>query len=48
LPTYGRCRYVAEWVAVKIRWGLAADSAEKRVLSDYAGICSNTISVTRA
>lgn len=48
LPTYGKCRYVAEWVAVKIRWGLSADSAEKRVLSDYAAICSNAVSVTRA
>jgi hypothetical protein len=48
LPTYGQCHYVAEWVAVKIRWGLSADSAEKRVLNDYAATCSNTVSVTRA
>lgn len=48
LPTYDKCRYVAEWVAVKIRWGLSADSAEKSVLDQYASTCSNTITVTTA
>jgi hypothetical protein len=49
LPTYDRCRYVAEWVAVKIRWGLSADSTEKSTLNSYANSCSaRTISVTRA
>lgn len=48
LPTYDKCRYVAEWVAVKIRWGLSADSAEKSVLNSYAASCSNTITVTTA
>lgn len=48
LPTYDKCRYVAEWLAVKIRWGLTADSAEKSVLNSYAGTCSNTITVTTA
>lgn len=48
LPTYDKCRYVAEWVAVKIRWGLTADSAEKSVLNSYASSCSNTITVTTA
>ena len=48
LPTYDKCRYVSEWVAVKIRWGLSADSAEKSVLNSYASSCSNTITVTRA
>ncbi len=48
LPTYDKCRYVAEWVAVKIRWGLSADSAEKGVLNNYAASCSNTITVTTA
>jgi hypothetical protein len=28
----GRCAYVAEWVAVKWRWGLSVDRAEKRFL----------------
>lgn len=48
LPTYDKCRYVAEWVAVKIRWGLSADSAEKSVLNSFAATCSNTITVTTA
>ena len=49
LPTYDRCRYVAEWSAVKLRWGLTADSAEKRVLSSYAASCSSrTVTVARA
>lgn len=48
LPTYDKCRYVAEWIAVKIRWGLSADSAEKSVLNSYAASCSNTITVTTA
>lgn len=48
LPTYDRCRYVAEWVAVKIRWSLTADSAERSVLTAYASSCSaRTIAVTR-
>jgi hypothetical protein len=42
LPTYDKCRYVAEWVAVKIRWGLTADSAEKSVLNSYASSCSTS------
>jgi len=49
LPTYDKCRYVAEWVAVKIRWGLSADAAEKQVLNQYAGSCSTTtVTVTTA
>jgi hypothetical protein len=48
LPTYDKCRYVAEWVAVKIRWGLSADSAEKSVLNSYASSCSTTVTVTTA
>ncbi|MGL4176394.1 MAG: HNH endonuclease family protein [Dermatophilaceae bacterium] len=49
LPTYDRCRYVAEWVAVKIRWGLTADDAERATLQDQAGSCtSTTLAVTRA
>jgi hypothetical protein len=48
LPTYDKCRYVAEWVAVKIRWGLSADSAEKSVLNSCGSSCSNTITVNLA
>ena len=48
LPTYDKCRYVAEWVAVKIRWNLTADAAERSVLNSYAASCGNTVTVTRA
>ncbi|MEJ7795770.1 MAG: HNH endonuclease family protein [Nocardioides sp.] len=41
LPDHGRCRYVREWVAVKHRWRLRVDRAEKRVLRDLAGSCDN-------
>jgi len=41
-----RCRYVGEWAAVKTRWGLSTDSAEKSALTSYAGSCTNvTITV---
>ncbi len=49
LPTYDQCRYLREWVAVKIRWRLTVDSAEKSALSNRAASCTNsTITVTRA
>ena len=49
LPTYDRCRYVAEWTAVKLRWRLTADAAEKRVLTGYAASCPSTVlTVVRA
>ncbi|MBO4205993.1 HNH endonuclease family protein [Micromonospora echinofusca] len=49
MPTYERCRYVAEWAAVKTRWRLTVDSAEKSALTSYANSCSNiTITVTHA
>lgn len=49
LPAYDRCRYVAEWAAVKLRWRLSADAAEKQVLGSYARSCpSRTVTVSRA
>jgi hypothetical protein len=51
LPSYtsARCRYVQEWVAVKKRWGLTVDSAEKSTLTSLANGCTNvTITVTLA
>jgi hypothetical protein len=40
------CRYLGEWAAVKTRWGLTVDSAEKSTLTSRAGSCSNvTITV---
>ena len=49
LPTYDKCRYLGEFVAVKLRWRLTVDSAEKSAMSSLASSCSNvTITVTRA
>jgi hypothetical protein len=51
MPSYSgaTCRYVQEWVAVKKRWALTVDSAEKSALTSYAASCTNvTITVTLA
>ncbi|SBT42062.1 HNH endonuclease family protein [Micromonospora auratinigra] len=51
LPPYAaaRCRYVGEWVAVKIRWRLTVDSAERSALTSWANNCpSATVSVSYA
>ena len=46
-PAINKCRYVKDWVAVKIRWGLTQNSAEKTALQDIAAGCTNsTITVT--
>ncbi|MEU0487530.1 HNH endonuclease family protein [Streptosporangium sp. NPDC006013] len=43
LPPYepARCRYVTEWTAVKWRWALTADTAEKNTLTTLARDCPN-------
>jgi proprotein convertase P-domain-containing protein/uncharacterized protein DUF1524 len=43
------CRYITEWTAVKTRWGLTVDSAEKSSLTSYASACTNsTVTVVTA
>jgi Excalibur calcium-binding domain/Protein of unknown function (DUF1524) len=42
MPRFGQCRYVQEWTAVKIRWSLRVDRAEKRALQRRAARCANT------
>ncbi|GIE34639.1 hypothetical protein Ait01nite_076840 [Actinoplanes italicus] len=37
-----RCRYVTEWTAVKTRWALTVDTAEKSALTTYAAACTNS------
>lgn len=39
LPTDRRCHYVKQFVAVKIRWSLSVDAAEKRALVTKANSC---------
>lgn len=44
-----QCRYLREWVAVKHRWRLSVDSAEKSALSSLAAGCGDTtVTVTLA
>jgi hypothetical protein len=48
-PALHKCRYLREWVAVKIRWRLTVDRAEKRQLRDRASHCKNRfVEVRRA
>ena len=49
LPQYDQCRYLREFVAVKHRWRLTVDSAEKAAMTSLASSCTNsTITVTLA
>jgi hypothetical protein len=49
MPTYGKCRYVRQWTAVKIRWSLKVNRAEKRKLANVASHCKNvTLTVAKA
>jgi len=41
LPELDRCRYLREWVAVKLRWQLRADRNERRQLKTLADGCAN-------
>ncbi len=43
LPQYGRCVYVAQYAAVKIRWTLKVDPAEKRAMRKVAAHCRNVM-----
>ncbi|MFF8840483.1 HNH endonuclease family protein [Streptomyces sp. NPDC015130] len=37
------CRYISEWTATKLRWGLSADQAEADALTVYAESCETTV-----
>lgn len=41
LPDFEVCTYVAQWTAVKTRWGLAVDRTEKTALRRLARDCPN-------
>ena len=43
MPELAKCRYVAKWVAVKIRWRLKVDAREKRFLTRKASRCENVV-----
>ncbi|MFD6372232.1 HNH endonuclease family protein [Streptomyces roseolus] len=38
-----QCRYIGEWTATKLRWGLSADQAEADALKVYAEACETTV-----
>ena len=42
LPANEQCRYVADWVAVKVRWSLTVDQSEKDRLTQLAADCADT------
>lgn len=49
LPALAKCRYIREYTAVKIRWRLKVDRAEKSALTRRAASCKNvTFKVRRA
>jgi hypothetical protein len=50
LPPQQQCRYLREWVAVKHRWSLSIDSAEKSAMTSLvsSASCTGTITVTVA
>lgn len=39
LPAFERCRYVADWLAVKRKYGLAVDRAEAQALTEVLAGC---------
>jgi hypothetical protein len=46
-PRYDKCRYVRQWVAVKIRWSLKVNPAEKQALRSRASRCADTVLTVR-
>jgi hypothetical protein len=50
MPSRSKCRYLAEWVAVKHRWNLSVDNAERAALLNVQRrfSCAATIKVTKA
>ncbi len=49
LPDNARCRYLREFVAVKHRWRLSVDQAEKDAMTSLAATCDDvTVTVTLA
>ncbi len=41
------CQYLREWTALKIRWSLTVDRAEKRALLRRAAGCRNVVVTVR-
>lgn len=43
MPELARCKYLRQWVAVKLRWQLKVDRTEKRFLTEQAATCENVV-----
>lgn len=48
LPDASRCRYITEYVAVKLRWDLAVDPAEETAIERFASQCGGRLTVRLA
>ena len=49
IPTLNSCRYISSWVAVKLRWNLAADQREHDAIAKVVHSCpASKITVSRA
>ena len=49
VPKVNRCRYIASWLAVKLRWNLSADQREHDAIARIAKVCPDSkLTVTRA
>ena len=47
MPVRAQCRYVREWVAVKLRWRLTVDEAERTFLVERVDSCKNRVLTVR-
>ena len=47
MPRLGKCTYVRQWVAVKLRWSLKVNAAERRALLARASHCPNDVITVR-
>ena len=47
MPRLGKCTYVRQWVAVKLRWSLKVNAAERRALLARASHCANDVITVR-
>lgn len=43
MPALGGCKYLKQWVAVKVRWHLKVNAAERRALRSRASDCRNVV-----
>ena len=47
MPARAQCKYVRQWVAVKLRWRLTVDRPERSFLVDRAAACDNLVITVR-